>query len=169
MILKNLDVKCVKSLNGCRVTDEILRQVSFHNLLLHFQVIVLQVPNVNNFRLTLRSIKLWAKKHGIYSNVMGFLGGVSWAMLVARVCQLYPNAAPSTLLQVFFSIYRLPINQSFRQKFFLVFLKWQWPQPVLLKKPEDLGLGQPVWDPRSALSSFVPFFVLSWSVFGAEG
>ena len=34
------------------------------------------------------------------------------------------------------------------QKFFLVFLKWQWPQPVLLKKPEDLGLGQPVWDPR---------------------
>ena len=105
MILKNLDVKCVKSLNGCRVTDEILRQVSFHNLLLHFQVIVLQVPNVNNFRLTLRSIKLWAKKHGIYSNVMGFLGGVSWAMLVARVCQLYPNAAPSTLLQVFLSKY----------------------------------------------------------------
>ena len=165
MILKNLDVKCVKSLNGCRVTDEILRQVSFHNLLLHFQVTFLQVPNVNNFRLTLRSIKLWAKKHGIYSNVMGFLGGVSWAMLVARVCQLYPNAAPSTLLQVFSrNIHSLSINQSFRQKFFLVFLKWQWPQPVLLKKPEDLGLGQPVWDPRSA-----PFFVLSWSVFGAEG
>jgi len=116
MILKNLDVKCVKSLNGCRVTDDILRQV----------------PNVSNFRLTLRSIKLWAKKHGVYSNVMGYLGGVSWAMLVARVCQLYPNAAPSTLLQ----------------KFFLVFLKWQWPKPVLLKKPEDLGLGQPVWDPR---------------------
>jgi len=116
MLLKNLDQKCVRSLNGCRVTDEILRQV----------------PNVENFRLTLRSIKLWAKKHGIYSNVLGFLGGVSWAMLTARVCQLYPNAAPSTLLQ----------------KFFLVYLKWQWPQPVLLKKPEDFGLGFPVWDPR---------------------
>ncbi len=119
-LLKNLDSKCVLSLNGCRVTDEILRQV----------------PNKETFRLTLRTIKLWAKKHGIYSNVLGYLGGVSWAMLVARVCQLYPNADPSTLVQ----------------KFFLVFLKWQWPQPVLLKKPEEAGLGCQVWDPRQNVS-----------------
>ena len=115
-LLKNLDQKCVRSLNGCRVTDEILRQV----------------PNKDTFRLTLRAIKLWAKKHGIYSNVLGYLGGVSWAMLVARVCQLYPNADPSTLVQ----------------KFFLIFLKWEWPQPVLLKKPEEAGLGYSHWDPR---------------------
>merc|ERR1719351_143674 len=118
-LLKNLDQKCVRSLNGCRVTDEILRLV----------------PRVDNFRTALRAIKLWAKRHGIYSNVLGYLGGVSWAMLVARVCQLYPNAAPSTLLQ----------------KFFLVFLKWQWPQPVLLKKPEEAGLSFPVWDPRQVV------------------
>ena len=47
-------------------------------------------------------------------------------MLVARVCQLYPNADPSTLVS----------------KFFLIFLKWEWPQPVLLKKPEEAGLGK---------------------------
>lgn len=88
MLLKNLDPKCVRSLNGCRVTDEILRLV----------------PNVENFRLALRAIKLWAKKHGIYSNSLGFFGGVSWAMLVARTCQLYPNAAASTIVHKFFLV-----------------------------------------------------------------
>ncbi|KAB0792382.1 hypothetical protein PPYR_14341 [Photinus pyralis] len=116
ILLKNLDQRCVRSLNGCRVTDEMLRLV----------------PNIENFRLTLRTIKLWAKKHGIYSNVLGYLGGVSWAMLVARTCQLYPNAAPATLVH----------------KFFLVFSQWKWPQPVLLKQPINANLGFPVWDPR---------------------
>ncbi|XP_074650766.1 poly(A) polymerase beta-like [Tubulanus polymorphus] len=116
-LLKNLDQKCVRSLNGCRVTDEILHLV----------------PNVESFRMTLRAIKLWAKKRGIYSNALGFLGGVSWAMLVARVCQLYPNAAAATLVQ----------------KFFMVYKTWEWPQPVLLKQPEESNLGFPVWDPRT--------------------
>ncbi|KAF5295880.1 hypothetical protein FQR65_LT10368 [Abscondita terminalis] len=116
LLLKNLDQRCVRSLNGCRVTDEILRLV----------------PNIDNFRLTLRAIKLWAKRHGIYSNVLGYLGGVSWAMLVARTCQLYPNAAPATLVH----------------KFFLVFSQWKWPQPILLKQPFNVNLGFPVWDPR---------------------
>ncbi|XP_060687520.1 poly(A) polymerase gamma-like isoform X1 [Hemiscyllium ocellatum] len=114
--LKNLDIRCIRSLNGCRVTDEILHLV----------------PNKENFRLTLRAIKLWAKRRGIYSNMLGFLGGVSWAMLVARTCQLYPNAVASTLVH----------------KFFLVFSKWEWPNPVLLKQPEDSNLNLPVWDPR---------------------
>ncbi|XP_011350326.1 poly(A) polymerase type 3 isoform X2 [Ooceraea biroi] len=120
MLLKNLDQKCVRSLNGCRVTDEILRLV----------------PNIENFRLALRAIKLWAKRHGIYSNVLGYLGGVSWAMLVARTCQLYPNAVAATLIE----------------KFFLVFSQWKWPQPVLLKQPDNVNLGYPVWDPRVNVS-----------------
>uniref|UniRef100_F1KVK4 polynucleotide adenylyltransferase n=2 Tax=Ascaris TaxID=6251 RepID=F1KVK4_ASCSU len=69
-----------------------------------------------------------------------FLGGVSWAILVARTCQLYPNAAPAKLIQ----------------KFFLVFTRWEWPHPVLLKdcdqtpRPPDMQSFQElVWDPRT--------------------
>ncbi|OXB76140.1 UNVERIFIED_CONTAM: hypothetical protein H355_005351 [Colinus virginianus] len=114
--LRSLDIRCIRSLNGCRVTDEILHLV----------------PNKENFQLTLRAIKLWAKRRGIYSNMLGFLGGVSWAMLVARTCQLHPNALASTLVN----------------KFFLIFSKWEWPNPVLLKQPEENNLNLPVWDPR---------------------
>jgi poly(A) polymerase len=119
---KNLDKRCIRSLNGCRVTDEILHLA----------------PNIDNFRLTLRAIKLWAKQHNIYSNMLGFLRGVSWAMLVARTCQLYPNAITSILVH----------------KFFLVFSKWEWPNPVLLKQPEECNLNLPVWDPRVSVLFF---------------
>lgn len=71
-------------------------------------------------------------EHGVYSNSLGYFGGVSWAMLVARTCQLYPNAAAATLVH----------------KFFLVFSRWKWPQPVLLKQPDTVQLGFTVWDPR---------------------
>ena len=117
-LLRNLDSKCVRSLNGCRVTDDILDLV----------------PNHDSFKLALRAVKLWAKKRGIYSNVMGYLGGVSWAMLVARTCQLYPHAAAGVVVQ----------------KFFTVFSQWPWPNASFLREnKEDAGnLGHPVWDPR---------------------
>ncbi|XP_043929547.1 poly(A) polymerase alpha [Protopterus annectens] len=112
-LLKNLDIRCIRSLNGCRVTDEILHLV----------------PQIDSFRLTLRAIKLWAKRHNIYSNILGFLGGVSWAMLVARTCQLYPNAIASTLVH----------------KFFLVFSKWEW--VVKLVNPSDRYHLMPIITP----------------------
>ncbi|KAL4215801.1 putative Poly(A) polymerase [Rhizopus microsporus] len=115
-ILKNLDERCVRSLNGSRVTDDILRLV----------------PNVNTFRIALRTIKLWAKSKAIYSNVMGFLGGVAWAMLTARICQLYPNACAASIVN----------------RFFLIMYQWKWPQPVLLRPLEDGPLQVRVWNPK---------------------
>ena len=44
-ILINMDIKSVNSLNGLRNTEEILSLV----------------PNKEQFRITLRAIKLWAK------------------------------------------------------------------------------------------------------------
>jgi len=114
--LRNLDEKSVLSLNGCRVTDQVLRLV----------------PNITHFRMTLRAIKHWAKKRGVYSNAIGFLGGVSWALLVARICQLYPSALPNTLLSRFFRVYE----------------QWKWPNPVLLNHIVDANLGMKVWNPK---------------------
>lgn len=120
-ILKHVDEKTARSLNGCRVNDMMLSLV----------------PSKEAFITTLRCIKHWAKVRGVYSNVLGYLGGVAWALLVARICQLYPRYAPNQLVRRFFKIYSL----------------WNWQLPVLLCKikeyPEVPGLMNfKVWNPK---------------------
>lgn len=114
--LRGLDEREVRSLNGTRVTDQILDLV----------------PQQKTFRLALRAIKLWAQRRAIYSNIVGFPGGVAWAMLVARVCQLYPQATGSVIVG----------------KFFRIMNRWAWPQPVLLKPIDDGPLQLKVWNPK---------------------
>lgn len=106
LILWLHEINAQRRLSGSRVTDEMLRLV----------------PNVEVFRDSLRCIKLWAQSsspwlwvvkynthffssgRAIYSNVNGFLGGVAWSMLVARICQLYPNAIAGAIVSRFFII-----------------------------------------------------------------
>lgn len=185
-LLRNLDERCVRSLNGLspcthstayadnpqgsRVTDEILRLV----------------PNVTVFRDSLRCIKLWAQRkpppshynsrltmvsgRAIYSNVNGFLGGVAWAMLVARICQLYPNAIAGAIVSRFFIImYQWSVTVSVIGRNIPIVSRRSWPQPVLLKQIEDGPLPVRVWNPkvgytctvvsqkkRSTLSRYIP-------------
>lgn len=115
--LNGVDDETQRSLNGPRVADQIL------NL----------VPNADNFKMTLRCIKLWAQRRGIYGNAIGYLGGVSWAILTVRICQLYPNALPNVLLFKFFKLYSI----------------WEWPHPILLKTIiTDGTLSGKVWNPN---------------------
>ncbi|XP_034427388.1 poly(A) polymerase type 3-like [Hippoglossus hippoglossus] len=114
MWMKDMDKASARSLNGYRVTEEILRLV----------------PNVSNFRLALIAIKLWAKRRNIYSSKLGFLGGVSWAILVARICQFNPNMTASSLVMKFFRVYSM----------------WEWPIPIRLRVVQDLNYNLPFWD-----------------------
>ncbi|ODV83659.1 hypothetical protein CANARDRAFT_177589 [[Candida] arabinofermentans NRRL YB-2248] len=115
-LLRNIDDRDLRALNGTRVTDQILQLV----------------PQKMVFRHALRAIKLWAQRRAIYANMFGFPGGVAWAMLVARICQLYPNAVGAVIVAKFFHIY----------------LQWKWPQPVLLKPIEDGPLPVRIWNPK---------------------
>lgn len=58
------------SLNGFKATENMLKQV----------------PNIKRFRNTLRGVKLWAMRRGIYSHTFGYLGGISYAIMVAKIC-----------------------------------------------------------------------------------
>jgi poly(A) polymerase len=115
------DAAGVRSLNGARVT----------------QVLLEMVPHLENYRVVLRAVKEWAVTHGIYSNVLGFLGGVNWAILVAWVCIRHPAPGPARLLELFFR----------------TFCVWKWPAPVLLgpiqETPPVGALPLPSWNPNT--------------------
>ncbi|QDS77569.1 hypothetical protein FKW77_001384 [Venturia effusa] len=115
-LLRGLDDTDLRSINGVRVTDEILQLV----------------PNTKAFRHALRAVKLWANQRAIYSNITGFPGGVAWAMMVARVCQLYPMAVGSVLIG----------------KFFHLIWTWPWPRPVQLKTYEKGTIEAKEWNPK---------------------
>jgi poly(A) polymerase len=114
-LLDGLDASGIRAITGPRVTDEILALV----------------PEQKTFRTALRAIKLWAQRRAIYANIVGYPGGVAWAMLVARVCQFYPHAVGATIVN----------------KFFFVMKDWKWPIPVMLKEIEQGAGKEKVWNP----------------------
>uniref|UniRef100_A0A915CZ81 polynucleotide adenylyltransferase n=1 Tax=Ditylenchus dipsaci TaxID=166011 RepID=A0A915CZ81_9BILA len=88
-LIENRHPEYLRSLQGCVSTEQILNAV----------------PNRKNFQITLRTIKLWAKRRSLYSSNIGMIGGVSWTVLVARICRLHPKEPPAVLVAEFFSHY----------------------------------------------------------------
>lgn len=126
--LEGLAEQAMRSVNGTRVTKELLAAV----------------PQPASFRHALRAIKLWSNERAIYGAVFGYPGGVAWAIMVARICQLYPFANGATIVSKFFSL----------------MYKWTWPRPVLLKHIEEGEMGLRVWNPQASLHNVVERFVL---------
>ena len=118
------DEKGLRSLNGARVSQMILELVP--------------APQLPSYRVVLRAVKHWAMCKGIYSNVLGFLGGINWAILVARVCCFHPKKEKATPAELLVSFYHM-------------FSAWGWPNPVLLKtiqlEPPTGVAPMRVWDP----------------------
>jgi len=117
-MLQGLDEKGVRSLNGARVA----------------QYLLAIIPDPEKYRTVLKTVKQWAVVHGLYSNVLGFLGGINWAILVAWVCKHYPTMSPAILLKIFFH----------------TFSNWEWPTPVTLTEilydpPLGVRKSLPVW------------------------
>ena len=120
-LLIGLDPTSIRSINGVRVAQFLLSTVGKNKI------------QLENFRLTLRAVKEWARVHGLYSNVLGFLGGVNWAILVCWISQKNPMARPHELLRSFFKR----------------FSTWNWPTPLRIAKKSlsTVRSDLPVWDP----------------------
>jgi len=48
---------------------------------------------------------LYVSEQGIYSNVLGYLGGISWTILLTKICHENPDASSSALVHLFFSTF----------------------------------------------------------------
>lgn len=113
-ILQGCDATTAMSLNGSRVTDKLLSMI----------------PNYDAYHLTLKFIKVWGQKRGVYSNISGYFGGINWAICLTYTSLLYPTACAARLL--------------FR--FFHTLMIFPWPHPLYLCNIEESyrtrGLGQ---------------------------
>lgn len=120
-VLDGVDGATEKSLNGPRVTNLIAKLVSG------------TPERYQTFLTVVRCVRKWCKARGLYSNKMGYWGGVNINIAVAFCVQLYPLDCPAALLR----------------KFFLVLGHvWPWPKPMMLTKPHDAGYGLTVWSPQ---------------------
>ena len=116
------DAPSLRSVNGVRASHALLKVV----------------PDSVTFRRTLRMVKTWAQVRGVYGNTVGFLGGMSWAILTAKICQDFPGISPEHTLALFFRVY----------------VSWQWPSAVRLRgclppnaSEKSKALDDAVWNP----------------------
>ena len=116
--MNGADEASILSFNGPRVTEKLLE---------------LAAPRMEQFHLMVRTLRLWAKRRGLYSNKCGYFGGVNLTLLAAYVLVRHPACDALAL-----------VGRVFR-----VFAEWRWSKktPVRVEEPESAA------DPEEAASS----------------
>ncbi|XP_020691562.1 nuclear poly(A) polymerase 3 [Dendrobium catenatum] len=132
----------VNIFDPCLVIPDETSQRSFSGVRVNQRILQL-VPNLKHFQAMLRCMKLWALRRGLYSNLLGFFGGIHLAILAAFVCQRYPNASISALITLFFE----------------TFSNWPWPKPVFL---QDQSIPSKNPDERYFMPILMPCSPFDW-------
>lgn len=70
----------------------------------------------------LKAVRLWAIQRCIYSVSAGYFGGITLAVMVAKICQEFPDLYPSCTLYKFFETYSEsrwlePVQMSLTNKY----------------------------------------------------
>ncbi len=99
-------LECAASLNGKMVGEAILSNI--------------QGTTRDDFVTALAAIKLWAKSKLVYGAVVGFLGGVSTAIMLAKLCQL-PGGGDQ----------RRKTAEELVSEFFAVYSAWNWDEEAV--------------------------------------
>ena len=99
--LDGVDTSTSRTMNATRVTNLIAVLVSGTR------------ERYQTFLTVVRCVRKWAKARGLYSNKMGYWGGVNINIAVALCVQLYPNASPASLLRKFFLVFKTWYATSF--------------------------------------------------------
>jgi poly(A) polymerase len=101
-VLPDMDEKSRRSLNGPRDTltiEKLVRSAGSH---------LREPPDAGvryvAFLSTVRVVRMWAKRRCLYSNKMGYLGGINFNILVAMIVQMYPRKGVGALLVRFFEV-----------------------------------------------------------------
>ena len=84
--IKQLDTPSLLALNGVRVGRTLVDSIRAGRIVAEDEFIEDGSLRLSKFRTCLRLVKNWARQRGIYSNSLGFFGGVTWAILLVRVC-----------------------------------------------------------------------------------
>lgn len=101
-LLKAMDDKMKRSYNGFRNAEMILDSIIPETMRNETER---ASKMIDNYRMLLRCIKVLAKANGISENKVGYLGGIAYAILCAKIFQLFPNYNFCHLIERFLYVY----------------------------------------------------------------